>query len=82
MPMVFQDSFASLNPRLTIEESIAFGPQVHGVPKAEARSRARDLLAKVGQEPGAVHPPLSARAFRRPVPARQHRARWHCNPGL
>ena len=51
MQMVFQDSFASLNPRLTIEESIAFGPQVHGVGAAEARERARDLLAKVGLNP-------------------------------
>ena len=51
MQMVFQDSFASLNPRLTIEESIAFGPQVHGVPAAEARTRARDLLVKVGLNP-------------------------------
>ncbi|MFN4166643.1 MAG: ATP-binding cassette domain-containing protein, partial [Ferrovibrio sp.] len=48
---VFQDSYASLNPRLTIESSIAFGPQVHGVPQAEAIGRARDLLAKVGLEP-------------------------------
>jgi peptide/nickel transport system ATP-binding protein len=51
MQMVFQDSFASLNPRLTIEESIAFGPRVHGTPKGEARERARDLLAKVGLNP-------------------------------
>ncbi len=49
--MVFQDSYASLNPRLTIESSIAFGPQVHGVPASEAVERARDLLAKVGLEP-------------------------------
>jgi peptide/nickel transport system ATP-binding protein len=51
MQMVFQDSFASLNPRLTIEDSIAFSPQVHGVPEAEARGRARDLLGRVGLDP-------------------------------
>ncbi len=49
--MVFQDSFASLNPRLTIEDSIAFGPKVHGVADGEARGRARDLLGKVGLDP-------------------------------
>ncbi len=49
--MVFQDSYASLNPRLTIEDSIAFGPQVHGTPAREAVERARDLLTRVGLEP-------------------------------
>jgi peptide/nickel transport system ATP-binding protein len=49
--MVFQDSYASLNPRLTIEDSIAFGPQVHGVSTAESVARARALLNKVGLEP-------------------------------
>lgn len=49
--MVFQDSYASLNPRLTIEDSVAFGPQVHGVSRNEAIQRARDLLARVGLEP-------------------------------
>jgi len=49
--MVFQDSYASLNPRLTIEASIAFGPQVHGMAHREAITRARDLLARVGLEP-------------------------------
>ncbi|QCI63246.1 ABC transporter ATP-binding protein [Phreatobacter stygius] len=49
--MVFQDSYASLNPRLTIEASIAFGPQVHGLSKQPAIDRARDLLARVGLEP-------------------------------
>ncbi|MDH4425377.1 MAG: ABC transporter ATP-binding protein [Acidovorax sp.] len=49
--MVFQDSYASLNPRLTMEDSIAFAPQVHGLPRKEAVERARDLLARVGLEP-------------------------------
>ncbi len=49
--MVFQDSYASLNPRLTIEDSIAFAPQVHGTPRAEAVARARDLLGRVGLSP-------------------------------
>ncbi|MBH1965357.1 MAG: ATP-binding cassette domain-containing protein [Comamonadaceae bacterium] len=49
--MVFQDSYASLNPRLTIEDSIAFGPRVHGVSAREATARAHDLLARVGLEP-------------------------------
>ena len=49
--MVFQDSYASLNPRLTIEDSIAFAPQVHGLPYRQAVERARDLLARVGLEP-------------------------------
>lgn len=49
--MVFQDSYASLNPRLTIEDSVAFGPQVHGVPQREAIARARSLLDRVGLAP-------------------------------
>src|ERR1700726_5268204 len=51
MQMVFQDSYASLNPRLTIEESIAFGPKVHGMADAGARAVARELLGKVGLRP-------------------------------
>ncbi|MDO5289857.1 MAG: ATP-binding cassette domain-containing protein [Pseudomonadota bacterium] len=49
--MVFQDSYASLNPRLTMQDSIAFAPQVHGVERKQALERARDLLARVGLEP-------------------------------
>jgi peptide/nickel transport system ATP-binding protein len=50
--MVFQDSYASLNPRLTIEDTVAFGPRVNGVAPAKAVAKAHDLLAKVGLEPG------------------------------
>lgn len=49
--MVFQDSFASLNPRLSIEASLMFGPLVQGVPRDEARRTAHELLARVGLEP-------------------------------
>jgi peptide/nickel transport system ATP-binding protein len=51
MQMVFQDAFASLNPRLTVEDTIAFGPRVHGEPTTESRAIAQDLLSKVGLEP-------------------------------
>jgi peptide/nickel transport system ATP-binding protein len=54
--MVFQDSYSSLNPRLTIEDTIAFGPKVHGVAAAEARGRAHDLLRKVGLDPSLFAP--------------------------
>jgi peptide/nickel transport system ATP-binding protein len=49
--MVFQDSYASLNPRLTIVETLAFAPRAHGLPAVDAKARSRDLLAKVGLDP-------------------------------
>jgi peptide/nickel transport system ATP-binding protein len=51
MQMVFQDSFSSLNPRMPIEDTIAYGPRVHGMEKAEAKALARSLLGKVGLNP-------------------------------
>jgi peptide/nickel transport system ATP-binding protein len=51
MQMVFQDSFASLNPRLIIDDTIAFGPRVHGMPADKARALAHDLLSRVGLDP-------------------------------
>jgi peptide/nickel transport system ATP-binding protein len=52
MQIVFQDSDSSLNPRLPIQESIAYGPQVHGIRRADARNLARNLLQRVGLDPG------------------------------
>jgi peptide/nickel transport system ATP-binding protein len=51
LQMVFQDSYASLNPRLTIEQTISFGPQVHGVAKDKATELARSLIDRVGLLP-------------------------------
>ncbi len=51
MQIVFQDSDASLNPRLPIEDSIAYGARVHGMSKDAARKLAHDLLQRVGLRP-------------------------------
>jgi peptide/nickel transport system ATP-binding protein len=48
MQMVFQDSYSSLNPRLPVEDSIAYGLQVHGFSRAESKEAARVMLGKVG----------------------------------
>src|SRR6202035_3719677 len=49
--MVFQDSYASLNPRMPIRDSVAFGPFIQGEQKPAAREIARDTLRKVGLDP-------------------------------
>src|SRR5499427_2834348 len=49
--MVFQDSYSSLNPRMPVRDSVAFGPFVQGKPKSEARGIARDILSRVGLDP-------------------------------
>ncbi len=45
--MIFQDPFASLNPRHTVGRIITDGPVANGVPYAQAEQRARDLLRLV-----------------------------------
>jgi peptide/nickel transport system ATP-binding protein len=49
--MVFQDSYASLNPRLTLQDTIAFGPRIGGHSRGEARRRADAVLHLVGLAP-------------------------------
>ena len=52
--MIFQDPFASLNPRRTVEQIVAGGPIAHGTPARQARARARELLELVGLPPTAA----------------------------
>src|SRR5438477_7027340 len=54
--IVFQDSYSSLNPRMPIRDSVAFGPFVHGKKKPQARDIACDMLAKVGLDPDLFGP--------------------------
>ncbi|OCW20359.1 MULTISPECIES: ABC transporter ATP-binding protein [Pseudomonas] len=46
--MIFQDPFASLNPRQTVGRIVMTGPLVQGHSKAEAERRARSILELVG----------------------------------
>ena len=46
--MIFQDPFASLNPRQTVGQIVMTGPLAQGVSKAESARRARELLEQVG----------------------------------
>jgi peptide/nickel transport system ATP-binding protein len=52
--MVFQDPFASLNPRRKVGHIITDGPIAHGADPAAARQRACDLLGLVGLNAGAM----------------------------
>ena len=54
--MVFQDPFASLNPRVKVGEIISQGPIIQGADRQKAQTRARELLEIVG---------LDVRAFNR-----------------
>lgn len=53
--MVFQDH--ALFPWYTVLENVAFGPEVQGTPKPQARERAMDFLKMVGLDAYAHHYP-------------------------
>ena len=52
--MVFQDPFASLNPRRRAGDLVSQGLVLHGVPRAEAREKAAAMFRLVGLDPSAM----------------------------
>ena len=52
--MIFQDPYASLNPRRTVRQILTEGQTCHGVPEAAALERAGSLLALVGMDDAAL----------------------------
>ncbi len=56
MQIVFQDPYGSLSPRMTVEEIIAEGLGVHGVPTGKApRALVAEIMAEVGLDPVMMH---------------------------
>ena len=52
MQMIFQDPFASLNPRMTVGDIVGEGLTIHGVARGrELRDRVVEMLSKVGLKP-------------------------------
>ncbi len=51
MQMVFQDPFASLNPRKTVNQIVSMPLRLHGASEDDASERVRDLLDRVGLAP-------------------------------
>jgi peptide/nickel transport system ATP-binding protein len=52
MQMIFQDPYASLNPRKTVGSIVAEGLRIHGIgDKAEQQQRVEGLMAMVGLNP-------------------------------
>jgi glutathione transport system ATP-binding protein len=54
MQLVFQDPYASLNPRMTVSDIIAEPLRVHGWNRADTRRRVAELLDAVGLLPGSA----------------------------
>src|SRR3954464_9763080 len=52
--IIFQDPYRSLNPRITIGETIAEGPVNYGMPRGEALAKAGELLELVDLPPDAI----------------------------
>ncbi len=56
MQVVFQDPYASLNPRMSVGEIVGEGPLVHGMSDRKKREAlVRELLGKVGLNQSHIH---------------------------
>ena len=73
--MVFQDPFASLDPRMRVGDTIAEGPLAHGLVDRAERGAYVGKLARGGRPRSGLRQPLSASVLRRPAPAHRDRAR-------
>jgi oligopeptide/dipeptide ABC transporter ATP-binding protein len=55
MQLVFQDPYASLNPRMTVQSIVSEPMRIHGLHKGHETERVKDLIARVGLNPEHVN---------------------------
>jgi oligopeptide/dipeptide ABC transporter ATP-binding protein len=55
MQLVFQDPYASLNPRMTVQSIVSEPMKIHGLHKGNEVARVKDLIARVGLNPEHVN---------------------------
>jgi peptide/nickel transport system ATP-binding protein len=54
--MIFQDPYASLNPRMRVQDIVGEAPVVHGlVPRQAQHEYVAEMLRRVGMDPAAAH---------------------------
>ena len=75
LQMIFQDPYASLNPRMTVGSIIGEPLEIHNLAKGQREDRARPGAAADGRPEPVLRQPLPARVHRRPAPAHRHRPR-------
>ncbi len=55
MQLVFQDPYASLNPRMTVQAIVSEPMKIHGLHRGNEVARVKDLMARVGLNPEHVN---------------------------